>query len=276
MFTSVVCGLDGSRQSFESARQAARLTLPGGQITLVAVVDFFDALAMRHADPAFGHRAGAAVPDASELVEALHERAAEWLREATRQIGAGRQVATRVAEGRAADALRDEATRIGASMIAVGACGTNRLACVALGRTGSLLLHEAPCAVLVTRPPFDSISFPRRAVVGVDGSAGSQEAMRSATAIAAAHGTELQVVTAGDGDAVEADAVKKAAGSTPMRVVHGRPVEALVEAAEYSDLLIVGKRGLHGARALGSVSERVAHRAASSVLVVSARPVGGD
>jgi nucleotide-binding universal stress UspA family protein len=42
----------------------------------------------------------------------------------------------------------------------------------------------------------------------------------------------------------------------------------LVDAALCGDLLIVGNRGLHGLRALGSVSERVAHGARSSVLVV--------
>src|ERR671912_753111 len=47
-----------------------------------------------------------------------------------------------------------------------------------------------------------------------------------------------------------------------------KPVEALVDLSEEADLLVVGSRGLHGPAALGSVSERVAHRAASSVLVV--------
>ena len=48
----------------------------------------------------------------------------------------------------------------------------------------------------------------------------------------------------------------------------GHPVPVLTELSEEADLLVVGSRGLHGPRALGSVSERVAHRAASSVLVV--------
>jgi nucleotide-binding universal stress UspA family protein len=47
-----------------------------------------------------------------------------------------------------------------------------------------------------------------------------------------------------------------------------RPVDALQKASADVDLLIVGSRGLHGARALGSVSERIAHRAGCSVLVV--------
>ncbi len=42
-----------------------------------------------------------------------------------------------------------------------------------------------------------------------------------------------------------------------------------------ADLLVVGSRGLQGARALGSVSERAAFRADSSVLVVRPRSAGG-
>ena len=47
-----------------------------------------------------------------------------------------------------------------------------------------------------------------------------------------------------------------------------KPVDALVEASKASDLVIVGSRGLHGLESLGSVSERVAHQASCSVLVV--------
>ena len=46
------------------------------------------------------------------------------------------------------------------------------------------------------------------------------------------------------------------------------PAGALVEASETADIIVVGSRGLHGLKALGSVSERVAHRAKCSALVV--------
>ena len=46
------------------------------------------------------------------------------------------------------------------------------------------------------------------------------------------------------------------------------PATALVAAAADADLLVVGSRGLHGFNALGSVSERVAHNARCSVLIV--------
>ena len=46
------------------------------------------------------------------------------------------------------------------------------------------------------------------------------------------------------------------------------PVDALVAASRATDLVVLGSRGLHGVSALGRVSERVAHQAASSILVV--------
>jgi fatty acid/phospholipid biosynthesis enzyme len=48
--------------------------------------------------------------------------------------------------------------------------------------------------------------------------------------------------------------------------MHDSPVDALSRLDP--DLLVVGSRGLQGFRALGSVSERVAHEARCSVLVV--------
>jgi nucleotide-binding universal stress UspA family protein len=50
-----------------------------------------------------------------------------------------------------------------------------------------------------------------------------------------------------------------------------KPLRALVEASGSTDHVVVGSRGLHGLAAVGSVSDRVAHEAACSVLVVRAR-----
>jgi nucleotide-binding universal stress UspA family protein len=46
------------------------------------------------------------------------------------------------------------------------------------------------------------------------------------------------------------------------------PIAALVAAAADADLLVLGSRGLRGLKALGSVSERVAHQAHPLVVVV--------
>jgi nucleotide-binding universal stress UspA family protein len=47
-----------------------------------------------------------------------------------------------------------------------------------------------------------------------------------------------------------------------------KPADYLVAASEDADLLVLGSRGLHSFAALGSVSERVAHKASCPVLVV--------
>jgi Universal stress protein family len=52
----------------------------------------------------------------------------------------------------------------------------------------------------------------------------------------------------------------------------GTAVDALVGSASGADLLVVGSRGLHGLKSLGSVSERVAHQAERSVLIVREPP----
>ncbi len=59
-----------------------------------------------------------------------------------------------------------------------------------------------------------------------------------------------------------------------MRSETGRPADVICDLAESVDagLVIVGSRGRGGLKALGSVSEVVAHRARGSVLVVRPRP----
>jgi nucleotide-binding universal stress UspA family protein len=62
-------------------------------------------------------------------------------------------------------------------------------------------------------------------------------------------------------------ALDAAAGpDTPLQMESDAPVDALSRLDP--DLLVVGSRGLQGLRSLGSVSERVAHEARCSVLVV--------
>ena len=89
-------------------------------------------------------------------------------------------------------------------------------------------------------------------------------ALATADELASRIGATVEVVSATSG------------GSRPEGAWTGRvdswddahPVAALVRRSRAADLVVVGSRGLHGLRALGSVSERVAHRAHCSVLVV--------
>ncbi len=134
VFESVVCGIDGTREGFEAARQAARITGPGGRLVLVAVTHFLDAIA-GHWGPEVNTWDVTEEPerDLEALNEALRARAGESLDWARRQVGDAVSVETRVLDGRAPEQLRDEAVREAAPLIAIGAHGGRRLVGAALG-----------------------------------------------------------------------------------------------------------------------------------------------
>ena len=97
---------------------------------------------------------------------------------------------------------------------------------------------------------------------------GNAQALEVARQIVAQHGgrPELRGYTAGrvPNGAVAPGPV----GDVPVEALRGRVPDALAGLGDSVDLIVMGARGLKGAKALGSVSERVAHRASSSVLVV--------
>ena len=129
------------------------------------------------------------------------------------------------------------------TLVALGSHGAGRAKGILIGSTATELLHKAPCSVLVARKPLST--FPSSIVVGVDDSPKGVTADAVAQDLAEHFGAEL--------DRYE-------------NVRH--PVNTLVEAAIEADLLVVGSRRLKGVKALGSVSERVAHEAKCSVLVI--------
>jgi len=141
----------------------------------------------------------------------------------------------------------------------------------------------------------------QRVVVGADESATAREAVRSAMRFAQACGAELHIVTAyKPGRADRQVASNRVKLGPEMRgvlsahpadmlladlqgmveqegigaIVHaaaGEPAEALCEVAEQegADLIVVGNKGMKGARrVLGSVPNSVAHSAHCSVLIV--------
>lgn len=136
-------------------------------------------------------------------------------------------------------------------------------------------------------------------VVGTDGSAGATDAVNHAATLAALTGAHLHiamvapripVLVAPDmvvasnewGEASEqstqialqaAAAIATEAGAeVTAHALAGDPADALLSLCEQidADLLVIGNRGMHGARRflLGSVSSRCAHHADRSVLIV--------
>jgi nucleotide-binding universal stress UspA family protein len=139
--------------------------------------------------------------------------------------------------------LLDEIALEHITLVAVGSHGAGRSRGIVIGSTATELVHKAPCSVLVARKPLKD--FPGPIAVGVDGSKEAAAADAVVGALGKRFGARLERLE---------------------NLPH--PLSGLVDAAVEAELLVVGSRGLHGVRALGSVSERVAHEARCWVLVV--------
>lgn len=251
IFSSVLVGIDGSPESFEAARQAARLA--EGPLTLVASYD-----------PVAGLVGGVGPAVPAYVDEGPLRDAAESAIEQARAEIPALSAAGKVGVGRAWEVLLDELDREQQTLVAVGSHGTGRALGIVIGSTATELIHKAPCSVLVARATPGK--FPSRIVVGLDGSEESAAAYETAKKIAERFHSRLGPVVAHVDDHVDLDAVQRL--TTRYRGVNNLPVESLVSASADADLVVVGSRGLRGVKALGSVSERVAHQAACSVLIV--------
>jgi nucleotide-binding universal stress UspA family protein len=255
VFSRVLVGIDGSAESSEAARQAALLLDDDGELTLLTAYDIASALV---------GGTGAGVP--AYFDEDLQRNAAtKALREARERIP--KEVATRekLVRGCSWEQLIREAEREEDRVIAVGSRGLGRAHGIVVGSTATEVAHKAPCSVLIARKAGQQ--FPRRIVVGVDGSPESSAAYTAARHLAERLGADLWPVVARGGKGVDHGRVA-AIVDHHFEDLPDKPVQALVAAAADADLVVVGSRGLHGFKSLGSVAERVAHRARSSVLIV--------
>ncbi len=132
-------------------------------------------------------------------------------------------------------------------------------------------------------------------VVGADASATAKKAVEAATEMAKMSGGVLHIVTAyepksrtenylpdafrhltteGEIDTLMQDLsfIPKSQGiAFQLHEIPGEPAEVLIKAAEDldADLIVVGNKGMHGARRmLGSVPNSVAHGAPCSVAII--------
>jgi len=256
----IMCGVDGTRASTLAAAQATVLAKAhGAALTFVAVTD------ARGEGP-------------TAMATLSPERAREALdtaRREARDAGVEAEVEL-VHDEDINDALLARGDE--ADLVVVGAPVGSRAGGIFLGRTATVLVHRSRVPVLVARRPPDDVPFPQRLLVATDGSDGSDRAVALAAAIARAHGATVGLVHAGalaDADrrrrmSEQSVALTEATGTEPTWIEepeHGP--DGIVSAARSwrAALLVVGARGVTGVRALGSVSERVAHRAPCSVLV---------
>jgi nucleotide-binding universal stress UspA family protein len=249
-FERVLVGVDGTKESLDACRQAARLAEPDGAVE-AAVVSLFPP-------------AAASALGVDDLAERLERTASSALSAAAQILGPRAEL--RRLQGLTVEAILDEVKRMQATLLAIGTEDHARLQEIVLGGVAGELLHKAPCAVLIARPVPDTSTFPREIVVGVDGSDEAERAFEAARSLVARRHSTLRTVVAHGGKRVNLARVTRRRRN--VEDLAAAPVPALVAATACTDLLVVGSRGLHGIRALGSVSERVAHQATCSVLVV--------
>jgi nucleotide-binding universal stress UspA family protein len=253
MFERIVVGVEGSPAGFEALRQAKRLLGPGGRLIALTVVTPEEAV-----------HAGF---DALRLADRLWTEAREARAQAERDLADLPGAQARLVHGRPISALLDAADHEQADLVVVGTHGSSRAAGILLGSVATAMLHRARCPVLVARPSADPDTFPHSILVGDDGSAAAGEAVAAGELLAERLGASVRTLTATGGKRLT-----RTSSAKPAQTWDARPaVDALVAASEEADLLVVGSRGLHGLGALGSVSERVAHRASCSVLVIRPR-----
>ena len=261
-YVDVLCAVDGSRGSVEAVRQAIAVAAPDGRIRFLAV----------------SRTRGKGLAAMAELSEA---RGQEAIDSAARMAeGAGVSASTELRRGGSpADVLLAEAARH--DLLVVGSRGGSRAAGIMLGSAASQAAHRAESPLLVARQVPEKVQFLAGITLATDGSPGSWAALSAAARVARARRSDVTVVHVPDRMHPDwtreierqLEAIKEVTGVKPSRIDEpGRTVERIVAAATdtSSSLIVIGRRGLTGVRALGSVSERVLHLAPCSTLIVPA------
>lgn len=254
VYARVVCGVDHSEAGIAAARAAARVAEQEGTLTIVAADDTSVAV-----------HAGWAMPSVlNELMQVAETARDEGLAAA----GPLHDVSGKAVEGDPLRVLVAEIEEQDATLAVVGSHGIRRATGIALGAVSTHLLHYATCSVLIARGVIDAERWPRRIVAGLDGSEESARAYAAAQELAGRYDVPLRAITATQDPHVDLEAARRIAPEVEEH--DARALDVLNVASETADLVVVGSRGLRGVRALGSLSERLAHEARSPVLVVRA------
>jgi nucleotide-binding universal stress UspA family protein len=260
VFAKILVGTDGSETAKLAVAHAAHLAAALGSELVVAT--------------AHGDRQGRRRPSLLPGDDPQAAIARALLRDATYALGDVRVRAVAV-PGPAGEALVELAAREAVDLVVVGNRGMGRAAWAPLSSVPDRVSHRSPVSVLIVdtvdgRPPGY-----RRILVGTDGSASSERAVEVAISLAGRLGAAVAAATAGEDEGAASAALAAVRSRWPglaTLVAHGPPATALVNLAESGtyDLLVVGNRGFAGPRRLlGSVPDRVAHEARTSVLIVA-------
>ena len=255
-FTSILCGVEGNPASTEAARQAIALAKPGGKIQFTAVYTSFELGPDYHKDT---------------LQKSLEEAA-------SLAAEAGVAATTELREARyAIDVLLPESQEH--DLLVLGTHGKSRATEIVFGSTASDAAHRTERPLLIARETPASDRFPAEILLATEGTSASWAPVRAAAALAGAFDAKLSVIHIEDGKHDDTELVldellaeiEQTTGAAPdVARPDGHANKEIVEAARANgtSLIVAGRRGLSGIKALGSVSERVVSSAECSVLLI--------
>lgn len=297
----ILLAVDGSRYS-KAATDLVRALRIGKKATITALTVVPERIFLG------GHSLvdllGRSAALKTQARKAEEERALELLAELSKSLATRElKVETMVRRGNPADEIIKTCRSIGADLVVVGLKGASDSPDFLLGSVAYKVIKYAPCSVLVAKKESRVID---KVLVPCDGSKYSDELVQFLLRIPLPHRTEILVMTVVQSFAaafvkaytldldfdqeviaelqeaeekaaqrliVEAESQFRKAGHKVSTVIaRGDPSrEILREAAQRNvDLIALGARGLTGIRGflLGSVSQRIAGYAKTSVLVV--------
>ncbi len=256
-FRKILCGIEGSPASIEAARQAITLAGGvGGELQFTAVYTSFEL------GPDF-HK---------ETLEASLVEVADLAQEA------GVSTSTQLREGRyAIDVLLPEAQEH--DLLVLGTHGRSRASGFMFGSTATEAAHGTERPLLIAREAPGPDPFPKRILFASDGTSISFAPARVAAELAAALRLKLSVIHVQEGKREEGESmldqqvaeITRICGEAPeVLTPDGGATKEIIDAAHdrSCSLIVAGRRGLRGIKALGSVSERIVGGAECSVLLI--------
>lgn len=215
----------------------------------------------------------------------LHDYAAEKIltEAAARVEAAGVKATPLFREGAPEKVIVGLARENEADLIVIGNVGMGKARRLRLGPIPERIATGAPCDVLLVftteeDEPLAEDGLYKRILVGTDGSPTAAEAARKAFDLGMMFRIGVTVVYVAGDEIVGAIVLEQTLKTKPralgvqQRIVRGEPADQICKVAESDeelDLIVVGNRGMTGARRmmLGSVPTQVMHRAPTDVLI---------
>jgi len=256
VFTEALCGVDGGDGSFAAVEQAASLVGPGGHLTVLVVTTLRSGV---------GHMSGASATEMVERANTLADRAGVSCRVEVDPAGPVHKVVSDWASGH--------------DLLAIGAPPKSLLAGMLFSGVTDTAIRSLSTPLLVAHPVQAGSRFGERMLVASDGLRGSDELVAFANQVASDGRSALTLIHAlGRRTASRSSRIDAQAQSIQSESIDGDP--AVIESGSADDtiiaacarldasLVVMSSRRRSGLSMLGSVSRRVVHHGACSVLLV--------